>query len=67
MEAADGERRELLERRGREVDAAGRAPGAGVRDGDGHGLAVRGGHLHLPAAHRVPVVRRCPRQYISGH
>ena len=57
VEAADGERRELLERGGREVDAAGRAAGAGVRDGHGDRLAVRGGHLHLLAAHRVPVVR----------
>ena len=40
MEAADGERGELLERGGREVDAAGRAARAGVRDGDGDGLAL---------------------------
>ena len=54
METADAERRELLERRGREVDGAGPAARAGVCDGDNDGLlAVR--DAHLASAHGVAV------------
>ena len=56
MEAADAERRELLERRGREVDRADRAAGAGVRNGDGDGLLAVG-DAHLAAAHGVARAR----------
>ncbi len=59
METADAERRELLERRGREVDAADRAPRAGVGDGDDDRLLlVR--DAHLAAAHGVAVTRTHP-------
>ncbi len=54
MQAADVERRELLERSGREVDAAGRAAGAAVRDEHGHGLAVGAGRGERLVADRVP-------------
>ena len=52
MKTANAERRELLERRGREVDGADRTAGAGVCDGDGDGLATVG-DAHLAAAHGV--------------
>ncbi len=56
VETADAERRELLERRGREVDAADRAPRAGVCDGDDDRLLLVG-DAHLATAHGVAVIR----------
>ena len=53
MQAADVQRRELLERRRREVNTARRTARAGVDDLDVHGLAVGAGDDHLAAAHRV--------------
>ena len=55
VDAADVQRRELLECRRREVDAAGRASGAGVHNRDSDLVAAGGGHDHLTAAHRVPL------------
>lgn len=55
MQTADVQRRELLERGRRQVDAAGCAARASVCDCNSHGLAVRPGHDHLAAAYRVPV------------
>ena len=56
MEAADTERRELLERCRGQVDGADRATGAGVDDCDDNGLLVLG-YAHLAAAHGVSVKR----------
>ena len=56
MEAAHVERRELLERRRREVNTARRTARASVNDLYVHGLAVGAGDDHLAAAHRVPVM-----------
>lgn len=58
VQAADIERRELLERSGREVDAAGRTASAAVRDEHGHGLAVGAGRGELLVADRVPKKRK---------
>ena len=57
METTDVRAGELLERRRREVDVAGRASGVCVRNGDGDGLAVRASDDHLATAHRVPSER----------
>lgn len=56
MEAADTERRELLERCWGQVDRADRATGAGVDDRDDNRLLVLG-YAHLAAAHGVSVKR----------
>ena len=55
VEAANAERRELLERRRREVQAADRAARAGVCDGDDDGF-VAVGDAHLATAHGVPAI-----------
>ena len=56
MQTANTERRELLERSGREVDGADRAAGACVCDGDGDRLLAVG-DAHLAAAHGVARAR----------
>ena len=53
VETADVQRGELLERRRREIDAAGSASRAGVHDSRGDRLAVGAGDDHLAATHRV--------------
>ncbi len=54
VETTDAERRELLERGGRKVEAADRTAGAGVDDGDDDRLLAPR-HAQLAAAHGVPV------------
>lgn len=53
VETTDVEGRELLERSWGQVDAAGRASGARVRDRDGDGAAIGARDDHLATAHRV--------------
>lgn len=55
MQATDVERRELLERRRGEINAANATARASIRDSDRHGPPVRTGYTDLASADWVPV------------